>query len=111
MAFNDVDYCLKLREKGLLVVYTPEVELYHYESVSRGAEDSPEKIARFHSEIAYMNWRWSSIYINGDPYMSVNTQRVEPRKRVLPPVGEGRRRGVLVAGRRPSRFPGVPALR
>ncbi len=79
VAFNDVDYCLKLREKGLLVVYTPEVELYHYESVSRGAEDSPEKIARFHGEIAYMNWRWSSIYINGDPYMSVNTQRVEPR--------------------------------
>ena len=79
VAFNDVDYCLKLREKGLQVVYTPEVELYHYESVSRGAEDSVEKKIRFHREFAYMNYRWAAYYVKGDPFMSPNIARTEPR--------------------------------
>lgn len=43
MAFNDVDFCLKVRKEGYLVVYQPRVEAYHYESKSRGSEDSPEK--------------------------------------------------------------------
>ena len=47
VAFNDLDYCLKLRERDYLVVYTPEVELYHYESLSRGSEDTVEKVTRF----------------------------------------------------------------
>ena len=47
VAFNDVDFCLRIREKGYLVVYNPFVEFWHYESKSRGQEDSPEKIKRF----------------------------------------------------------------
>lgn len=46
VAFNDVDYCLRVREKGMRVVFTPYVKMYHHESVSRGKDDNPEKIAR-----------------------------------------------------------------
>ena len=72
VAFNDVDFCLKARDKGFLIVYTPEVELYHYESVSRGQEDNVEKKIRFHKEIAYMNYRWAKYYVEGDPYINPN---------------------------------------
>ena len=51
VAFNDVDFCLRVREKGYLVVYDPYAELYHYESKTRGAEDTKEKIRRFQTEI------------------------------------------------------------
>ena len=50
IAFNDVDLCLKIREKGYLIVYTPYVEFYHYESLTRGYEDTPDKKARFLGE-------------------------------------------------------------
>lgn len=79
VAFNDVDYCLKLRELGKLVVYTPEVELYHHESISRGAEDNDEKRIRFHREYAYMNYQWAPYYVKGDPYMNRNLTTLEPR--------------------------------
>lgn len=78
VAFNDLDYCLKLRELDYLVVYTPEVELYHYESLSRGAENTVEKVTRFLKEIAYMNDRWAKYYAAGDPYLNVNLSRREP---------------------------------
>ncbi len=68
VAFNDVDFCLKVREAGYLVVYNPAVMAYHYESKSRGAEDTPEKVARFEREIAYMKEHWSQILEEGDPY-------------------------------------------
>lgn len=51
VAFNDVDFCLKVQAAGYRNVWTPYAELYHYESISRGAEDSPEKIKRFQGEI------------------------------------------------------------
>lgn len=76
VAFNDVDFCLKVRGKGFLVVYDPEVEAYHYESKSRGAEDSPEKVARFQSEIDFMRNRWENILRDGDPYYNVNFSRM-----------------------------------
>ena len=79
VAFNDIDFCLKLRERSLLVVYTPEVELYHYESISRGTEDNDEKRIRFHREIAYMNYHWAPYYVKGDPYSNPNVTRVDPR--------------------------------
>ena len=79
VAFNDIDYCLKLRENNLLVVYTPEVELYHYESVSRGAENSDEKKIRFHREVSYMNYQWADYYIKGDPYYNPNFDNFESR--------------------------------
>ena len=68
VAFNDVDFCLKVRKAGYLVVYNPAVKAYHYESKSRGAEDTPEKVARFEKEIAYMKEHWTQILEDGDPY-------------------------------------------
>ena len=72
VAFNDVDYCLKVRALGKLVVYQPRVQAYHYESKSRGSEDTPEKVARFQREIEYMRERWIGILKNGDPYYNPN---------------------------------------
>ena len=72
VAFNDVDFCLRAREMGYLVVYDPYVELYHYESKTRGAEDTQEKVRRFQTEIEYMRTRWISVLKNGDPYYNRN---------------------------------------
>lgn len=72
VAFNDVDFCLKIRQQGYLIVYNPYVELYHYESKSRGYEDSPEKIARFQGEIDWMKSHWGDFFAKGDPYYNVN---------------------------------------
>ena len=58
VAFNDVDFCLKLREQGLHNVYVPTARLVHHESVSRGQDLSPEKAARFAAEQAWMQQRW-----------------------------------------------------
>ncbi|MDO5392154.1 MAG: glycosyltransferase family 2 protein [Eubacteriales bacterium] len=72
VAFNDVDFCMKVRQAGKLVVYNPYAELYHYESKSRGLEDTPEKVARFNSEIKKFSDRWPEILKNGDPYYNPN---------------------------------------
>jgi GT2 family glycosyltransferase len=61
IAFNDVDFCLRVREAGHVNVWTPYAELYHHESATRGMEDSPEKQQRFGSEVAYMLERWPGI--------------------------------------------------
>ena len=76
VAFNDVDFCLKVRRLGKLVVYDPHVQAYHYESKSRGAEDSAEKTARFQREIEYMRNHWIGILKNGDPYYNPNFSSV-----------------------------------
>ena len=72
VAFNDVDLCLRTVKAGYLVVYNPEVELYHYESKSRGAEDSQEKVRRFQEEIEFMRNRWMDLLKKGDPYYNKN---------------------------------------
>ena len=72
VAFNDVDFCLRVRELDYLVVYNPYVELYHYESKSRGTEDSKEKVRRFQSEIEFMRCRWEVLLKKGDPYYNKN---------------------------------------
>ena len=72
VAFNDVDFCLKVRRAGYLVVMDPNAQLYHYESKSRGAEDTPEKQARFASEVQYMAEHWTDILKTGDPYYNPN---------------------------------------
>ena len=72
VAFNDVDFCLRAREKGYLVVYDPNVELYHFESKSRGMEDSKEKIRRFQNEIEYMRSHWLELLKKGDPMYNPN---------------------------------------
>ena len=71
VAFNDVDFCLKLREIGYRNIWTPYAELYHHESASRGSEDSPEKVARFNGELNYMRRRWADT-IQQDPAYSPN---------------------------------------
>lgn len=72
VAFNDIDFCMKLRQAGYLIVYNPYAELYHYESKSRGLEDTPEKVARFNREIAEFEKRWPEILRDGDPYYNPN---------------------------------------
>lgn len=71
IAFNDVDFCLQVRQRGLLIIYTPYAKLYHYESISRGAEDSPEKVERFNQEIRYMQNYWGDILLK-DPCYNPN---------------------------------------
>ncbi|MCA0974354.1 glycosyltransferase family 2 protein [Halomonas denitrificans] len=66
VAFNDVDFCLKVHAAGYRNIWTPYAELYHHESISRGAEDNPEKVARFNAEIEYMKNSWGRI-IDHDP--------------------------------------------
>lgn len=68
VAFNDVDMCMRIREKGYLIVFTPYAEMYHYESKSRGSEDTPEKVKRFNSEIVRFKSRWKKELEKGDPY-------------------------------------------
>jgi GT2 family glycosyltransferase len=58
VAFNDVDFCLRLRAAGLQNLWTPFAEFYHHESASRGSEDTPEKAARFRGEVERMESRW-----------------------------------------------------
>lgn len=72
VAGNDVDYCLKVREKGLLVVYSAFSEWFHYESKSRGYEDTPEKKARFDGEVAKFQKRWGHVLEAGDPFYNKN---------------------------------------
>lgn len=72
VALNDVDLCLKVRAMNKLVVFHPGVEMYHYESKSRGSETSPEKHERFKREIARFRTKWSDILEHGDPYYNEN---------------------------------------
>lgn len=72
VAFNDIDFCMKLRKAGYLIVYNPYAELYHYESKSRGLEDTPEKVARFNKEIETFARRWPDILRDGDPFYNPN---------------------------------------
>lgn len=76
VAFNDVDFCLRVRAAGYRNVWTPAAELYHHESASRGHEDTPEKVARFESEILFMRNRWGDALDQDpayNPNLSVNT--------------------------------------
>lgn len=77
VAFNDVDFCLRIREAGYRVVYTPYAELYHHESVSRGKDDNPEKQARAKREVQYMRERWADV-IERDPYYNPNLNYAKP---------------------------------
>ncbi|MBV8748123.1 MAG: glycosyltransferase family 2 protein [Candidatus Eremiobacteraeota bacterium] len=74
IAFNDVDLCLRIRNAGYYNVYLPHVSLYHYESKSRGLEDTPEKQARFLREQQVMHERWRTA-IDPDPHYNVNLTR------------------------------------
>ncbi|MBP2294389.1 glycosyltransferase [Azospirillum rugosum] len=71
VAFNDVDFCLRIRDRGYLVVWTPFAELYHLESASRGPDTAPDKVQRFMSEVNYMRRRWGDRLAQ-DPYYNPN---------------------------------------
>ena len=71
VAFNDVDFCLKVREAGYRNLWTPLAELYHHESVSRGQDDNPEKQARAQREVSYMLETWGE-QLTTDPYYNPN---------------------------------------
>lgn len=72
IAFNDVDFCLRIKELGLRILWTPYAELYHHESASRGEENTPEKIVRFQQECIYMKTRWGAENLLNDPAYSPN---------------------------------------
>ena len=76
VAFNDIDFCLKVGKAGYRVVYNPYAEMYHYESKSRGLEDSPEKKARFQGEIALFRQKWGDVLEKGDPFYSPNLSMI-----------------------------------
>jgi O-antigen biosynthesis protein len=71
IAFNDVDFCLRLAERGYRNVWTPYAEVYHYESASRGYENTPEKLERFEIESRYMKQRWQELLVS-DPAYNLN---------------------------------------
>lgn len=72
VACNDIDYCLRVRERNCLVVFNSFAKFYHFESKSRGYENSLEKVNRFNREVEIWQDRWRDILANGDPYYNVN---------------------------------------
>lgn len=76
VAFNDVDYCLRVGAAGYKVIYTPYAELYHHESVSRGQEDTPQKKARAKEEADFMRSTWKVVR-EGDPFYNPNLNHVK----------------------------------
>ena len=73
VAFNDVDFCLKIRKMKKMIIYNPFIEAYHYESKSRGDDNqNKEKQARFAKEYAIFVKRWSKVINKRDPYFSIN---------------------------------------
>ena len=72
VAFNDIDFCMRIRSLGLLIVFDAWARFYHYESKSRGLEDTPEKKERFRGEVLLLQQKWGEILQKGDPYYNPN---------------------------------------
>lgn len=86
VAFNDVDLCLKIREAGYQIIWTPLAELVHLESASRGSDSAPANIDRFAGEVAYMRKRWGEV-LDRDPYYGPNFDRLSGDYRLaFPPL-------------------------
>lgn len=77
VAFNDVDFCLKVRKAGYLVVYDADVKLFHYESKSRGMEDTTDRFIRFGNEMMLLNSKWDILSSFIDPYYNPNLSYLE----------------------------------
>lgn len=76
VAFNDVDFCLKILEKGYRIVYNPYIELYHYESKTRGYDDLDiNKKARFDKEAEQFKIKWKKVLMKPDKYYNKNFTR------------------------------------
>ncbi|MNW65320.1 hypothetical protein D3C74_436950 [compost metagenome] len=89
VAFNDVDFCLKVWSAGYRNLWLPHVKLYHYESKSRGHEDTPEKQERFLKEINFMKKKWSHLLEN-DPAYSPHLTRIKEDFSIGEPVVRNR---------------------
>jgi GT2 family glycosyltransferase len=72
VSLNDVDFCLKLRQKGYLNVFTPFAELYHYESASRGSDAAGASLERYNEESKRFRAKWKAVLESGDPYFNPN---------------------------------------
>ncbi|MCR4903602.1 MAG: glycosyltransferase family 2 protein [Butyrivibrio sp.] len=72
VSLNDVDFCLKLRDKGYLNVFTPFAEMYHYESLSRGLDDKGDNAKRYDAESEHFRTKWKKVLDKGDPYYNPN---------------------------------------
>ena len=77
VAFNDVDFCVRVRKAGYTNVFTPFAQLYHYESKSRGLDEDPVKRKRFESEVKRFQQRWAKQLAAGDPCMNPNFDRMK----------------------------------
>ncbi|MSU48863.1 MAG: glycosyltransferase [Opitutus sp.] len=91
VAFNDVDFCLKVRAAGYRNFWTPYAELYHHESASRGKEDTLEKRDRFRSEVEYMTGKWGDALVNDPAYnpnltLTINDFTLSAPPRPWPPL-------------------------
>ena len=86
VAFNDVDFCLRVRDRGYRIAWTPYAQLTHYESKSRGMEDNPEKQKRFQGEVLRFQARWGDLLAAGDPCTNPNfdIQREDFSLKILP---------------------------
>ena len=72
VSLNDVDFCLRLREKGYLNVFTPFAEMYHFESASRGLDLAGKNAERYNLESEQFRTRWKTVLEKGDPYYNPN---------------------------------------
>jgi GT2 family glycosyltransferase len=72
IAYNDVDFCLRILEKGYLNIFTPFAEMYHHESISRGYETTIEKKVRFNEEKRLLKKQHTKLLTEGDPYYNPN---------------------------------------
>ncbi|TWA82779.1 GT2 family glycosyltransferase [Azospirillum brasilense] len=87
VAYSDVDYCLKLQRAGLRVLWTPHARLYHLETQTRGADDTPEKMARLAGEARHLRARWGER-LRQDPFYNPHFEPLGPTHRLLRPSME-----------------------
>jgi hypothetical protein len=85
IAFNDIDFCLRVRQAGYRNIWTPYAEMNHHESASRGSEDTPEKQARFAQEVNLMQQRWGDELLNDPAYSPNLTSHHEDFSYAWPP--------------------------
>lgn len=97
VAFNDVDFCLKVRKAGYLIVYDADVKLFHYESKSRGMEDTTERFIRFGNEMMLLNSKWDILSTFVDPYYNPNLSYLEYYK-INHTIKEARKQQLIACG-------------
>ena len=97
VAFNDVDFCLKVRKAGYLIVYDADVKLFHYESKSRGMEDTTERFIRFGNEMMLLNSKWDILSTFVDPYYNPNLSYLKYYK-INHTIKEARKQQLIARG-------------